>query len=214
MSELSGTARIVAAGGTQCLPPVDGGFAGCATQIRLGAVPRLVCFVLVLSVAACDLDSARRAAPAAPSIGPAPAAAAPVAELESHTGRSYADFVATDQARFGFEALGLDSTEAARIAPIVETASGAVLDGGGAQALVFRGCSVTGCADGVAVVAVDGATGAVFVGVRDGGGKDVLVPHDRLEALLRLNATTRDWVDAGVAPDVAGRAPPEPDSRP
>jgi len=82
---------------------------------------------------------------------------------------------------------------------------GEVLAGGGAQALVFGGCADTGCADGRSVVAIDLATGDAFVGVHDAGGRDVLEPNDRLEALLRLNSPTRSWDDPQAAPAAQGR---------
>jgi hypothetical protein len=73
--------------------------------------------------------------------------------------------------------------------------AGQLLGGGGAEALVFRGCAETGCNDGAAVVAIDTATGAAFVAVHDAGGAEVLTPNDRLEALLRLNSPSRRWDD-------------------
>jgi len=72
---------------------------------------------------------------------------------------------------------------------------GRLEDGGGAQALVFRGCAEAGCADGRAVVAIDTASGAVFAAVRDAAGAEVLTSNDRVEALLRLNSPTRAWDD-------------------
>jgi hypothetical protein len=67
------------------------------------------------------------------------------------------------------------------------------VQGGGAEALVFRGCAEEGCDAGAAVVAIDVRTGVAFVGVRDVGGADELAPNDRVEALLRLNSPTRAW---------------------
>jgi hypothetical protein len=84
-------------------------------------------------------------------------------------------------------------------------AQGQVVTGGGAEALVFRGCAATGCADGAAIVAIDLSTGAAFAGVRDVGGSDVLTPNDRVEALLRLNSPNRDW-DSPTPSEVS---PPE-----
>ena len=55
-------------------------------------------------------------------------------------------------------------------------------------------------------MAIDAATGGAFVGVRDTAGKHVLAPNERLEALLRLNAPTRDWADAGP-PQQAAETP-------
>jgi hypothetical protein len=159
--------------------------------------------ILAVTGAGCD-----RLADGQPGPGPASAAApaaAPVADLQTYSGRSYADFVAAHEARFSPTALGLSATDGARLQRAMVGASGGLLEGGGAEALVFRGCAESGCADGLALVAIDVATGAVFAGVKDGAGTDVLAPNERLEALLRLNAPTRDWADVGPAP-----APPEP----
>lgn len=124
---------------------------------------------------------------------------APVADLEDFRGRSYSDFVAAHEGRFGPEALALSAPDGARLDRIMAGASGMPLRGGGVEALVFRGCAESGCADGLGVVAVDAENGAVFVGLRNGPNEDVLIPNDRLEALLRLNAPNRDWT--GVAVD-------------
>lgn len=78
-------------------------------------------------------------------------------------------------------------------------AAGALESGGGAEALVFRGCAQTGCIDGASVVAVDTATGATFAAVRDAGGAEILAPSDRVEALLRLNSPSRRWDDPAPA---------------
>lgn len=169
---------------------------------------RSSCLVFALSLAACDGLSGP--APPATPPAPAPVLARPVQDLQTYAGRNYADLVAAYPSRFGSEALGISASDAQRIHVLTQRATGAMLDGGGAQALVFRGCAATGCADGVAIVAVDGATGAAFVGVRDSAGKDLLVPNDRLEALLRLNAATRDWPDAGAG-ETEGAPAAEPE---
>ena len=152
--------------------------------------------VLAVMAAGCDQMAGRRAGP-----GPAAAVAAPVAnpvvDLASYRGRSYADFVTAYQDRFSPAALGITAADEGRLQHAAAASSGALLQGGGAEALVFRGCAAHGCGEGVAVVAVDAAGGA-FVGVRDDAGKDVLAPNDRLEALLRLSTPTRDWADAGA----------------
>jgi hypothetical protein len=75
-----------------------------------------------------------------------------------------------------------------------------LVQGGGAEALVFRGCAQEGCEAGAAVVAIDIDTGGAFVGVRDVGGADELAPNDRVEALLRLNSSSRRWDDAPATP--------------
>ncbi len=73
--------------------------------------------------------------------------------------------------------------------------AGQLVDGGGAEALVFRGCAETSCDDGIALVAIDTTTGAAFAAVRDAGGEEILASNDRVEALLRLNSPTRRWDD-------------------
>lgn len=162
--------------------------------------------VLAVTTAGCDQMAGRDAGPG-PGSAVAAAIGQPVADLATYNGRSYADFVAGHQDRFSPDALGLVPADAQRLDDAMAASSSAVLDGGGAAALVFRGCAASGCSDGVAVVAVDAATGATFVGVRDGAGKDVLAPNERLEALLRLNAPTRDWADAGPTQNPPETAP-------
>jgi hypothetical protein len=166
--------------------------------------------ILALAVAGCDWLAARQAPTPGPASAEAAPAAIPVADIEAFGGRSYLDFVAAHQERFNAEALGLAAADSGRLAHVMAGASGVLLEGGGADALVFRGCAETGCADGVGVVAVDAATGASFVGVRDSGGTDVLAPNDRLEALLRLNAPSRDWIDAGTPQQPANTAAARP----
>ena len=152
--------------------------------------------LLAVVAAGCDQIAGREVAP-----GPGAAVAAPVsnpvADLETYSGRSYPDFVTSHQERFSPAALGITAADEGRLQHAIAMSSGALLQGGGAEALVFRGCAANGCGEGVAVVAIDGATGGAFVGVRDGAGNDVLAANERLEALLRLNTPTRDWADAG-----------------
>ncbi len=167
--------------------------------------------IVAVMAAACDRSSQSQPAPAQRS--EMAQASAQVRDLEAYAGRSYAEFVAAHEQRFGPQALGLSQTDAARLARAIEGSSGAMLEGGGAHALVFRGCAASGCADGVAVVAVD-AQGTAFVGVRDAAGRHVLSPNDRLEALLRLKAPGRDWIDAGLAARVSQTASADAGSRP
>jgi hypothetical protein len=162
--------------------------------------------MLAVMTAGCDRLSGEKAAPEPASAEAAPTAR-PVADLADYNGRSYADFAASHQDRFSPDALGLAAGDDGRLQRAMAASTGALLEGGGARALVFRGCADSGCADSVGVVAVDADTGSAFVGVRDAAGKDVLAPNDRLEVLLRLNAPTRDWVDAGPRPPA-----PEPSS--
>lgn len=148
---------------------------------------------LVLA-AGCERISAERVAPE-----PATAvAAAPIQNLNPFIGLDFSQFVARNR-DYEPEALGLSAADRSRLwrAMAIPTV-GTMIDGGGAQALVFRGCAETGCGDGLAVVAVDAATGMAFVAVRDAGGGVVMSSNDRVEALLRLNSPTRDWADPAL----------------
>jgi hypothetical protein len=132
---------------------------------------------------------------------PTPAPVTAELPLRDHTGEGYPAFVAEAGARYAPDELGLTAVDRARLWRAMAEAEGAVmLSGGGAEALVFRGCAESGCTDGAAIIAVDVATGAAFAGVRDVGGADVLAPNERLEALLRLNSPTRAWDNPAVSP--------------
>lgn len=127
---------------------------------------------------------------------PAPApVSAPVPNLSGFVGAAYPE-AAT---RAGFErftptALGLAEADQARLAAAMADAQPSwVAAGGGAHALLFTGCAAEGCETGRAVVAIDMATGAAFVGVRDSQGATELAPNPRLEALLRLTSPDRGW---------------------
>lgn len=146
-------------------------------------------------VAGCDqLGLGPPAAVSAPPDEPAPAQA--IADLRSHAGTAYSDFAAEVGARYSPEQLGLNAGDRARLWRAMAVPTGGQLeDGGGAEALVFRGCAESGCIDGAAVVAIDTATGMAFAAVRDAGGAEVLTPNDRVEALLRLNSPSRRWDD-------------------
>jgi hypothetical protein len=168
--------------------------------------------VLAVMTAGCDQMAGREAGPGSGSAEAAPITQ-PVADLASYGGRSYADFVAAHQDRFSSEALGLATADGGRLEHAMATSSGALLQGGGAEALIFRGCAAGGCGEGVAVMGIDAGTGAAFVGVQDGAGKDVLAPNERLEALLRLSTPTRDWADAGPSQQ-APETPPVNAARP
>jgi hypothetical protein len=146
------------------------------------------------AVAACDQVG----------LGPHEAVSAPaneppvraIADLRPHAGELYSNFTAAEGARYGPDQLGLNALDRARLwRAMAAPAAGQLIDGGGAEALVFRGCAETGCDEGMAVVAIDTATGAAFAAVRDAGGAEVLAPNDRVEALLRLNSPTRRWDD-------------------
>lgn len=161
---------------------------------------RLILAAATLMFAAgCGRFSAERVA-----TEPATAVAAePAPDLNPFIGIAFSEFVARDQ-NYEPEALGLSAADRSRLwrAMAVPT-MGAMMDGGGVRALVFRGCAETSCDDGLAVVAVDAASGLAFVAVRDAGGAVVFIPNDRVEALLRLNSLTRDWADPALAQTAA-----------
>jgi hypothetical protein len=149
-----------------------------------------------LALVGCDQLSAL-------GLGPPPAASAPatavpptqaIADLRPQAGTLYSDFAAGEGARYSPQQIGLNAADRARLwRAMVIPAAGRLEQGGGAEALVFRGCVEAGCAEGASVVAIDTATGAVFAAVRDQQGTEVLAPNDRVEALLRLNSPTRAW---------------------
>lgn len=116
------------------------------------------------------------------------------ADLRPHAGELYSSFAAAEGARYGPEQLGLNAADRARLwRAMAIPAAGQLITGGGAEALVFRGCAEPSCSDGAAVIAIDTATGAAFAAVRDAGGAEILAPNERVEALLRLNSPTRRW---------------------
>ena len=124
--------------------------------------------------------------------------------LRNHAGETYPAFVSASGARYAPEGLGLAGVDRDRFGQAMQgAASSAVLSGGGAEALVFQGCAETGCADGLAIVAIDVATGTAFVGVKDAEGAEILTPNDRIEALLRLNSPTRSWHNPEPTPEAA-----------
>jgi len=188
-----------------------GSFAGALARCYVGTMRWLRGSFVIMAVAAAGCDQLRggQSAPAPPAAEAAPAPE-PIGDLAEFGGRSFIEFVAAHRERFDADALGLSDSDLVRLQGAMEISTGAVQRGGGAEALVFRGCAASGCGDAVAVVAIDGATGGAFVGVRDNAGEVVLAPNERLEALLRLNAPTRDWVDAGPAPETSETAPERP----
>lgn len=152
--------------------------------------------VAVAGAVGCDrLGLGPRQADSAPS---APAAAS-VPDFRPHAERTYADFAAAPGFEsYGLSALGLSEAEQARFARnMADAAPGRLVAGGGAEALVFSGCAAGGCAEGMSVLAIDLATGAAFVGVRDADGADELAPNHRVEALLRLMSASRRWDELG-----------------
>ena len=139
------------------------------------------------------------------TVGPQPAASAPMEGVEAAAAPDYAAYagqlypaVAADavMARYSLEALAIPAAEKARFEHAMSNAlPGVLAGGGGAQALVFSGCAPSGCLEGLSVVAIDVRSGEVFVGVSDQAGADKLVPNDRLEALLRLTSPSQNWDD-------------------
>lgn len=168
---------------------------------------RLGVIWLLLAVAAtigCDQISLRPRD--ADSAAPAPAAVPPL-DVSGFVGVAYPEAAA----RAGFErftptGLGLNAPDQARLAAaMAQPQPSWVASGGGAQALLFTGCPLEGCAAGRAVVAIDLATGAAFVGVRDSAGADELASSPRLEALLSLSTPDRSWqnLQPPAVPDAA-----------
>jgi hypothetical protein len=159
--------------------------------LRTGAVS-----IFALLLAGCDQAGlGPQQAVSAPAREPAPLAQ-PVADLRPHAGEHYPTFASNAGARYSPDELGFNATDRARLwRAMATTTPGQIVEGGGAQALVFRGCAETSCQDGAAVVAVDLASGLAFVAIHDAAGAEVLTPNDRVEALLRLNSPSRRWDD-------------------
>jgi hypothetical protein len=160
--------------------------------------------VTAMAAASCD-RLAQPAGEATPAPAAAPAAPFDSAMVRAQTGKTYSTFVGeAPGVGYAPEALGIVASDRARLWRGMATPTGGILfTGGGAEALVFRGCAETSCADGASIVAIDTANGGVFAAVRDVGGADVLAPNDRIEALLRLNSPTQSWEDA-----IPSAAPP------
>lgn len=133
-----------------------------------------------------------------------PPAVAAVVDVSTGAGQTYPEFTNAAGTSYQPEALGLNAADRARLWRSMAIASpGTIESGGGAEALVFRGCAEAGCIDGASVVAIDTASGAAFAAVRDAGGAQVLAPSDRVEALLRLNSPSRRWDDPAPAQTAA-----------
>lgn len=164
----------------------------------------------MIALAVIGLNACDRLALGPPPAEPAPAVQAPVAAptvdpaLRNYAGQAYSAFVSGAGGRYAPDALGLVGPDRDRFGRAMRSAAtSAVLNGGGAEALVFQGCAETSCADGSAIVAIDMATGAAFVGVRDAAGAVIMTPNDRVEALLRLNSPTRSWYNPEAPPEAA-----------
>lgn len=159
---------------------------------RAGAVAGLC------ALAACD-----QLAPASRPVQspPAPAAPAPLPDFQAAIGQTYTLFAAGPGARYAPDGLNLEAIDRARLwRAMAEQAPGQIVEGGGTEALVFRGCAEQGCATGAAVVAIDIDNGEVFAGVHDAGGAVVLAHNERLEALLSLRSAAGRWDEAPRAP--------------
>ncbi|GAM99436.1 hypothetical protein U91I_03086 [alpha proteobacterium U9-1i] len=158
--------------------------------------------VLALAVTGCERASTAK-------LEPAPAGAVePDLDVRGHAGDTYSVFVTEAGARYAPEAMGFAAADRARLwRGMAVSEPGVLISGGGAEALVFRGCAQEGCADGRSVVAVDVVTGGVFVGVRDVGGADILAGDERVLALLQTNSANRSWDDPN--PPSAPMPPPE-----
>ncbi|MBL8547161.1 MAG: hypothetical protein JNL81_11905 [Hyphomonadaceae bacterium] len=150
-----------------------------------------------LTVAGCDqLSRIGLGPPPAVSAPPVEPAAPLAMDIRPHAGELYSDFAGGAGARYSPDELGLNAADRARLWRAMANAAPSQIEGGGgAEALVFRGCVEAGCTEGAAVVAIDVSTGAAFAAVRDAGGAEVLTPNDRVEALLRLNSPSRAWDD-------------------
>ncbi|HEX8902970.1 hypothetical protein [Vitreimonas sp.] len=143
------------------------------------------------------------AAEAAPGLDP---------DIRPYAGRTYAEVLnAPEMGRYSLASLHLNEAERARFdAGMAVQEPAVVASGGGAEALVFSGCAISGCAHGRSVLAIDARTGAVFVGVAGQGGAEQILPNDRLEALLRVTSPTMRWDDPMRAPQAAS----QPDNTP
>jgi hypothetical protein len=167
------------------------------TRCGLGALA-------VLAVVGCDRVGLEPApAASAPSAAAAPTYLDP--DIRPFAGRDYAAFSQIDGLRqYSVASLRLSAPERARFeAGMAVQEPSVVAAGGGAEALVFSGCAVSGCAHGRSVLAIDTRTGATFVGVAGQGGSEALIPNDRLEALLRVTSPTMRWEDPVRAPQMA-----------
>jgi hypothetical protein len=153
-------------------------------------------FLAAAALGGCDLLVREPAAPTAP-----PPVTAPTADtqLQQQAGSTYSDFAAALEGRYSPDTLGLGAGDRARLWRAMASSRSSVMTGGGAEALVFQGCADAGCNEGLGIVAIDTTTGGAFVGVVDAGGAEVLLPNDRVEALLRLSSPTRNWRDPAPA---------------
>ena len=126
-------------------------------------------------------------------------------DIRPLAGLTYAEAsTAPEMERYALASLGLAEVEQAHFEAGMAVQEPAILaSGGGAEALVFSGCAISGCPHGRSVLAIDARTGAVFAGVAGQGGSEQLIPNDRLEALLRVTSPTMRWDDPARAPQAA-----------
>lgn len=158
--------------------------------MKLRVIPSLI-------LAAVALGACERLVMAPPKADSAPLPAPQAPDLRPFVGQTFPEFLAQDgMARFELDALGLSEADISRFeAAHAQASPGVWVVGGGAAALIFHGCSAEGCDAAESVAAVDGVTGEMFIGVRDGAGAEVMVPNLRLEALLRLRSASGRWED-------------------
>ena len=172
--------------------------------------PTAILGALVLILGACT-------PPASP---PPPTPAAPSVDLglRAHAGSYYADFIkAPGMARFTPEALNLSVADRARLdRDMGVQAPAPIASGGGSEALVFEGCIAHDCPNGVGVVAIDVVSGSVFVGVHDAEGTTVLLPDDKIQALLEATSPSHRWDDpvTWTGPLPGSATPPAPPAAP
>jgi hypothetical protein len=134
---------------------------------------------------------------ATPKLAPPDAEAAPqTIDLSGHRGQSFEAFSKSPgMERFTLQRLDLSADERVRVERDLAVAQPSrLVVGGGAQALVFVGCARAGCDAGEAVLAFDNQ-GESFVGVREHGAPEALIPDDRMEALLGLASPSAHWWD-------------------
>jgi hypothetical protein len=166
-------------------------------------------FTAAMAVIGCDqVGLAPKAARSAPVQAAAPA---PMPDFRTAVGQDYRAFAARpEMAAYTAPGFGLSDSDRARFESAMAVSAGPswIATGGGAEALVFAGCADTGCDVGRAVLAIDVATGAAFVGAVDAQGTETLVPNPRVEALLRLSSPSRAWEDLPRSP--GGDAPERP----
>jgi hypothetical protein len=144
-------------------------------------------------------------------LAPAPAPAAAAADLQPFVGHSYTDLAtAAETQRYAVANLGLSEEGSARFARAMSLSAPAwTVEGAGIKAFVVVGCEAGACPQAAGILAIDTETGEAYAAVRDAGGQSVLIPNDRLQALVEATSPADRWADpeawAEGAPD--GEAP-------